>query len=107
MNDVPTPGIGPCSCCGEPGIGVCNCPLSQPVSEVYCASCLERGIDAWWIVLATVASCSLGYGHEPTQWREVMAPWAVGIVERSLAFYEKTEQQMLDEVMAMERDAGD
>jgi len=93
-----------CSCCGEDAIGVCNCMLQQPVSEAYCASCLEKGIDAWWIVLNVVALCTEGV--DASTWREAIAPWAVGVIERSLEFYKKTEEQMLSEVRAMENGAS-
>lgn len=84
---------GDCDACGVfPAVGVCNCILAQPISVGYCARCLREGIEAWWIMVGTAASCG-GTKH--------MAEWALDICRQSLKVHGKTWEQFESDVAEM------
>jgi hypothetical protein len=72
------------------------------MSETYCDSCTEKGIEVWWVVLSIIDMCI--HGQFKVEWRISVAPWAVEIIDRSMAFYGKTEEQMLKDSRGDERD---
>jgi len=89
-----------CEVCGQSAIGVCSVLLAQPCSAAYCRRCLTEGYEIWWVVVGTVASCTLGYDLPPRSWRDALAPWAIEIIDRSLTFHNKTEAELVAEVEA-------
>jgi hypothetical protein len=72
------------------------------MSEAYCQRCLNEGFEAWYVIVATVAACTLGYEQPPEDWRTALAPWAVEIIDRSLIFHQKTSQDLIAAVQALD-----
>jgi hypothetical protein len=89
-----------CGTCGDPAVGVCSVLLAQPISNTYCRRCLREGLESWWVIVATVDVCTNGYDRPPEEWREELAPWAVEIIDRSLAFHGKTDRDLVEAVRA-------
>jgi hypothetical protein len=94
--------LGQCNACNdEPAVGICNVLLGQPMSIAYGRQCLTDGIEAYFVILATVGACTEDYDLPPTETaaRQNMAPWALEIIDRSLQRHGKTWQDV-------ERDLG-
>lgn len=99
-----------CAVCGQPAVGVCQVFLSLPCSEAYCETCLRKGIDPWWVVVCQVSMLldrPDGMSDDEWErmlsargWRDYMAPWAVGVIDRSLEFHGKSEAELLAAAMA-------
>lgn len=80
---------GTCQCCGnEPAVGVAAVP-GVPMSIAWGRKCLDARVMPYWLVVANTAV--LG-GLERA------ADWWVGYVERTLAYFGKSEAEFAAEV---------
>lgn len=76
-----------CNVCGEPAIGVAASPLGA-ISSAMCRECLELGRQPWHVLIGCLMGCERGE----------VAEWVLPIIEATLTFYNKTEDEMWDEV---------
>lgn len=73
-------------CKNEPSVGVASSVLG-PLSLAYGRSCLDKGAEPYWLVVATVAMCGGDLNN--------LADWAKKIVLASLEVAGKTENELL------------
>ncbi len=77
-----------CDICNKPAKGVASSPLG-PISNAYCQECLDARREPWGVLVAGL------YGVNGS---EALIDWARPIVKATLAFYNKTEEQLWAEV---------
>ena len=85
-------------CKQEPAVGVASCMLAQPISIAYGKNCLDRGIEARFIVISTIYCI----GRD----RAAFAPWALEIIDRSLDFHGLTWEAAAKEAFRTEKEGG-
>lgn len=86
-----TPPLGLCDCCGdEPAVGVA-CVPGMPVSIAWGRKCLEAEVAPYGLVVANTAMIG-GVKDAAPWWREM--------VERTLAYFKKTELEFETDVKA-------
>lgn len=81
------PSPPPCWICGSPSIGVRSSPLGA-ISGAYCLDCLEANREPWGVLVGCLMGCERGE----------VADWVKPIIKATLAFYNKTEDDLWNEV---------
>lgn len=83
----------PCEVCHKPGDGVYSSALG-PISHAYCRECLEAHREVYGTLMAGL------YGVE----RENVSEGVQQIIKATLAFYNKTEDELWEHVEAFRKE---
>lgn len=82
-----------CEICHKPAIGVASSSLG-PISHAYCRECVNAGREVWTTLIGGLMTL------DPVRVAERMRP----IIEATCKFYNRTEEQLWDEVKKLETD---
>lgn len=77
----------PCWICEQAAIGVRASAIGA-ISGAYCLECLSTGREPWAVLVGGLVGCERGQ----------VGNWVVPIMEATLSFYGKTEDEFWDEV---------
>jgi hypothetical protein len=83
----------PCDICTATPTSVCSSALGA-ISHAYCAACLASDREVWTTLVGGLVGLS----------REKIGAWIRPHITASCAFYEKTEDELWDEVARIERE---
>jgi hypothetical protein len=94
MDDVeqaPAPLV--CWICAKEALGVACSPLGA-ISGAYCRECLVEGREPWGVIVGALFGCERGK----------VADWMQPLIDRMVAFYGRTEDELWAEVAQAERE---
>lgn len=81
-----------CEVCGRPAIGVCSSPLG-PVSHAFCRECLRADRQPWHTLIGGLAGCD----------KHTVADWVWPYIKATCAHYNKTEDELWEEVKGLDK----
>lgn len=76
-----------CAICGKPACGVSCSPLGA-ISSAYCVECLQSPRESWPVLVGCLMGCE----------RNQVAEWVQPIIDATVAFYGKTEDDLWGDV---------
>jgi len=85
-----------CEICGKESVGVC-CSCMGAISHSYCEECLNEGREVWTTLIGGL------YGLT----KKTMHPDIQFVIDATCKFYNKTEDELWQEVEQLEKDYDD
>jgi hypothetical protein len=82
-----------CEICQKPALGVCSSRMGA-ISHAYCEECIKAQREPWTTLVGGLFGVS----------RDDCADWVRPVIEATCKFYEKTEDELWNEVKKLEKE---
>jgi hypothetical protein len=82
--------------CGNVAAGVCNCIICLPYSVAYCERCLAEGIEAYWLICASLYCILPGPEVKREQAPDFIREEYLEIIDRSLEFHGRSWTEAME-----------